>query len=115
MSAWRCAEHSGKIYNFVGHVHNQMLYYQSSVGKLIRFIPHPGDEVPVGKHRRWVAVVGSMGQPRDGSPLSCYALFDQATETLAFHRVAYDQYTAADKIVKAGLPQELADRLLTGN
>lgn len=115
MSAWRCAENSKKIYNFVGHMHDQMLYYQSSVGKLIRFNPHPGDEVPIGKHRRWVAVVGSLGQPRDGNPLACYALFDASQECMSFHRVTYDHYSAAEKVIKAGLPNEFADRLLTGN
>lgn len=115
MSAWRCAEHSEKIYTFVGHMHDQMLYYQSSVGKLIRFMPHPGDEVPTGRHRRWVSVVGSLGQPRDGKPQACYAIFSPSEENVAFQRVPYDHYLASEKVIKAGLPQELADRLLTGN
>lgn len=115
MSAWRCAEHSEKIYTFVGHMHDQMLYYQSSVGKLIRFMPHPGDNVPAGKHRRWVSVVGSLGQPRDGKPQACYAMFSPAEESITYHRVAYDHYLAAEKVMRAGLPQDLADRLLTGN
>jgi diadenosine tetraphosphatase ApaH/serine/threonine PP2A family protein phosphatase len=115
MSAWRCAEHSGKIYTFVGHMHDQMLYYQSSVGKLIRFSPHPGESIPAGKHRRWVAVVGSLGQPRDGKPEACFAMFEPSNESMTFHRVSYDHYLAAEKVARAGLPQELADRLLTGN
>jgi len=115
MSAWRCAEHSGKIYTFVGHMHDQMLYYQSSVGKLIRFAPHPGELVPTGKHRRWVAVVGSLGQPRDGKPEACYAIFEPGHEHMTFHRVPYDHYRAAEKVNRAGLPQDLANRLLTGH
>ena len=27
-------------------------------------------------HRRWVAIVGSVGQPRDRSPAAAYTLFD---------------------------------------
>jgi diadenosine tetraphosphatase ApaH/serine/threonine PP2A family protein phosphatase len=115
MSAWRCAEHSGKIYTFVGHMHDQMLYYQSSVGKLIRFAPHAGEPIPTGKHRRWVAVVGSLGQPRDGKPEACYAMFEPEVESMTFHRVPYDNYQAAQKVIRAGLPQDLANRLLTGN
>ena len=115
MSAWRCAEHSERIYTFVGHMHDQMLYYQSSVGKLIRFMPHPGDNVPAGKHRRWVSVVGSLGQPRDGKPQACYAMFSPSEESITYHRVPYDHYLAAEKVMRAGLPQDLADRLLTGN
>lgn len=115
MSAWRCAEASGKTYTFVGHAHDQALFFQSSVGKLIRFAPHPGDEIPVGRHRRWVCVVGSAGQPRDGSPKANYALFDVENEALYFHRVPYNHELAAKKIQLQGLPDALAKRLLTGN
>ncbi len=114
MSAWNCVQSSGKTYTFVGHVHEQALFYQSAVGKLIRFAPHPGDEVPVWKHRQWVGVVGSLGQPRDGNPEACFAVFEADSENLTFHRVPYDHYTAADKIRRAGLPDELAIRLITG-
>jgi predicted phosphodiesterase len=114
LSAWRSAESSGKIYTFSGHVHEQALYYQSSVGKLIRFAPHAGDAIPTGRHRRWVAIVGSLGQPRDNNPKANYALFDPQEENLYFHRVSYDHILAADKIRAAGLPQELANRLIQG-
>ena len=114
MSAWRCVQSSGKTYTFVGHAHEQALFYQSAVGKLIRFAPHPGDEVPVMHHRQWVAVVGSLGQPRDGNPEACFAVFEPELEVLTFHRTAYDQFTAADKVRCAGLPEDLANRLITG-
>jgi predicted phosphodiesterase len=114
MSAWRCVQSSGKTYTFVGHAHEQALFYQSAVGKLIRFSPHPGDEIPVMHHRQWVSVVGSLGQPRDGNPEACFAVFEPALETLTFHRAPYDQFTAADKVRRAGLPEDLANRLITG-
>jgi predicted phosphodiesterase len=114
MSAWRCAQSSGKSYTFVGHAHEQALFYQSAVGKLIRFTPHPGDEIPVLQHRQWVGVVGSLGQPRDGNPEACFAIFEPETEVLTFHRTAYDHFAAADKVRRAGLPEDLANRLITG-
>ena len=114
LSAWRSAEASGKIYTFSGHVHEQALYYQSSVGKLIRFAPHAGDAISTGRHRRWVSIVGSLGQPRDGNPKANYALFDPIAQTMHFHRVDYDHLLAADKIKHAGLPNELALRLIQG-
>jgi predicted phosphodiesterase len=114
MSAWRCVQHSGKTYTFAGHAHEQALFYQSAVGKLIRFAPHPGDEVPVMRHRQWVGIVGSLGQPRDGNPAACFAIFEPASETLTFHRTPYDYFTAADKVRRAGLPEDLANRLITG-
>jgi len=114
MSAWRCVQSSGKTYTFVGHAHEQALFYQSAVGKLIRFAPHPGDEVPVMHHRQWVSVVGSLGQPRDGNPEACFAVFEPALEAITFHRTPYDQFTAADNVRRAGLPEDLANRLITG-
>jgi len=114
MSAWRCAQNSGKSYTFVGHAHEQALFYQSAVGKLIRFSPRPGDEIPVLRHRQWVGVVGSLGQPRDGNPEACFAVFEPGAEVLTFHRVPYDHFSAAEKVRRAGLPEELANRLITG-
>lgn len=114
MSAWRCAQASEKSYTFVGHAHEQALFYQSAVGKLIRFAPHPGDEIPVLAHRQWVGVVGSLGQPRDGNPEACFAVFEPDSETLTFHRTAYDHFTAAEKVRNAGLPEDLVHRLITG-
>jgi predicted phosphodiesterase len=114
MSAWRCVQSSGKTYTFVGHAHEQALFYQSAVGKLIRFAPYPGDGVPVMHHRQWVSVVGSLGQPRDGNPEACFAVFAPELEVLTFYRTPYDQFTAAEKVRRAGLPEDLANRLITG-
>jgi len=114
MSAWRCVQSSGKPYTFVGHAHEQALFYQSAVGKLIHFAPHPSIGIPVMHHRQWVGVVGSLGQPRDGKPEACFAVFEPALELLTFHRTPYDQFTAADKVRRAGLPEDLANRLITG-
>ena len=114
MSAWRCAQSSEKSYTFVGHAHEQALFYQSAVGKLIRFAPHPGDEIPVLPHRQWVGVVGSLGQPRDGNPEACFAIFEPESGLLTFHRTPYDHFAAAEKVRLAGLPDDLATRLITG-
>ncbi|HJV95175.1 MAG TPA: metallophosphoesterase, partial [Albitalea sp.] len=60
-------------------------------------------------------IPGSAGQPRDGNPAACYAMFDTASATLTFHRVPYDHEAAGAKIRAAGLPQSLADRLVDGD
>ena len=114
MAAWHCAESSECTYTFVGHVHEATVYYQSTVGKLVRFHPHPGEPMPISRHRRWVSIAGSLGQPRDGNPAANYALFEPDEEIITFHRVDYDHYKAAEKVRKAGLPTELITRLLTG-
>ena len=52
-------------YIFCGHVHEQKLYYMGADGRPMPFRPVPGTPIPTGKHRQWLAIVGSAGQPRD--------------------------------------------------
>ena len=58
--------------------------------------------------------VGSVGQPRDGNPYASCGILDTETLTLRVARVPYDIERAAVKIMRAGLPQELALRLFQG-
>lgn len=101
-------------YIFCGHVHEQRLYNLSPTGKTGEFQPTPDVPIPVPSHRQWLALPGSAGQPRDGSPSAAYALFDTAQSMLTFRRVPYDHDAAADKIRRAGLPSSFADRLIHG-
>jgi diadenosine tetraphosphatase ApaH/serine/threonine PP2A family protein phosphatase len=99
---------------FCGHIHRPALYSMSSAGKMTSFIPTTGVAVPLLPGRRWLAVLGSVGQPRDGNPAACFALFDTEKQEIAYCRVPYDVETAASRIRKNGLPHWLADRLLVG-
>jgi diadenosine tetraphosphatase ApaH/serine/threonine PP2A family protein phosphatase len=99
---------------FCGHVHQQQLYYRAADGQPMAFSPVPGVPVPLAAHRTWLAVVGSVGQPRDGDPRAMYALFDMKQARLAFHRIAYDHTAAAAAIRAAGLPESFALRLERG-
>jgi diadenosine tetraphosphatase ApaH/serine/threonine PP2A family protein phosphatase len=99
---------------FCGHVHEPVLYTQGATARPVPFRPVPGVAIPVPPHRRWLAVVGSAGQPRDGNTAACYAMLDTDRPTLTFHRVPYDWRTAAAKIRAAGLPENLARRLERG-
>ena len=78
------------------------------------FRPVAGTPIPVRGHRRWVAIVGSVGQPRDRNPAAAYALFESARRQITFYRVPYDAGAAADKIRRAGLPGSLAVRVEMG-
>ena len=99
---------------FAGHVHAQTLFYSGADHLLAKFLPEPGIAIPVSPQRRWVATVGSVGQPRDGRPDAMYAMLDTQSWTLCFHRVAYDFFDAAQRIRAAGLPEFLAARLEHG-
>lgn len=99
---------------FCGHVHEPMLYYIGTGGHPIPFRPIAGTPIPTAKHRQWLAIVGSAGQPRDENNAACYALADLERARLTFFRVPYDHATAAQKIRAAGLPERLALRLERG-
>ena len=99
--------------SFCGHVHRPALY-SSAGGKVTHFRPVSQTPVPLLAQRRWLAVVGSVGQPRDGNPAAAFCLYDTVSAELQFRRVAYDVETASQKIRAAGLPASLADRLLEG-
>ena len=60
---------------------------------------------------------GGVGQPRDGDWRASYALIDTEEEppdNVEFHRIEYDVEEAARKIIEAGLPRFLAERLFEG-
>jgi diadenosine tetraphosphatase ApaH/serine/threonine PP2A family protein phosphatase len=101
-------------YVFSGHVHEQKLFFMGAEGRPMLFRPVPGTPIPTAKHRRWLAIVGSAGQPRDRSNHACYALADAERERLTFFRVPYDYALAARKIRAAGLPERVARRLERG-
>ncbi|MGC2517631.1 MAG: metallophosphoesterase family protein [Burkholderiales bacterium] len=113
-AAQKSVEAAQTAYTFSGHVHDQALYFQNAQGKMSEFRPQPGSPVPVSSHRRWLALVGSVGQPRDHNPAAAYALFDSGSERITFHRVPYDHLAAAQKIRQAGLPAALAYRVEHG-
>lgn len=99
---------------FCGHVHDPMLWTRSTTGRIAGFQPVPDTAIPLSAARRWLAVVGSAGQPRDGDPAACWALFDAAARTITWRRVPYDHHAAAAKVRAAGLPERFAARLETG-
>ena len=57
---------------------------------------------------------GSVGQPRDGDPRASFAIFDTGERTITLRRVRYDIPAAQRKIIDAGLPEQLAERLEEG-
>jgi diadenosine tetraphosphatase ApaH/serine/threonine PP2A family protein phosphatase len=99
---------------FCGHVHEQRLYFMGEGRFATPFRPMPGTPIPTTRQRRWLAIIGSAGQPRDRNTAACYALADLGRERITFYRVPYDFELAAQKIRRAGLPERLARRLERG-
>jgi predicted phosphodiesterase len=99
---------------FCGHVHRPALYTMSAAGKTTAFTPQTGAAIHLLPTRRWLAVLGSVGQPRDGNPAASYAMLDTERRELTYCRAPYDVEAAAGRILSKGLPAWLADRLTQG-
>jgi diadenosine tetraphosphatase ApaH/serine/threonine PP2A family protein phosphatase len=99
---------------FCGHIHQPAVYSMSATAKMTAFTPTTGGAVPLLQGRRWLVVLGSVGQPRDGNPAASYAMLDTDKRELTYCRAAYDIEQAAAAIRKKGLPVWLANRLFQG-
>ncbi len=99
---------------FCGHTHFPALFHATPLTPPQRHLPTEGKATPLLAQRRWLAVLGSVGQPRDKNPAACYGLFDDVRNTLTYVRVPYDADLTARKIRAAGLPEILAARLTLG-
>lgn len=63
---------------------------------------------------RYLINPGSVGQPRDRDPRAAFAIFDSKLKRLYHYRVPYQVKLARKRILKAGLPPLLGDRILHG-
>lgn len=63
---------------------------------------------------KYIVNVGSVGQPRDNNPAAACCIYDADKKTVEMKRISYDILTARKKIISAGLPRFLAERLLKG-
>jgi len=101
---------------FFGHSHVAEVYFLSSLRsrklKHQRFLVTTDFQLQPGG--AYLINVGSVGQPRDGNPYAACGILDTETLRLRVFRVPYDVERAAIKIIRAGLPQELALRLFQG-
>lgn len=100
--------------SFCGHIHRPALYCLGANGKATPFAPSSSTGIPLLPQRRWLAVMGAVGQPRDGNPAAAYGILDTDRGELEYHRVGYDIEGAAAKIRAVGLSEGLATRLFKG-
>jgi predicted phosphodiesterase len=94
---------------FFGHTHFPIAYIRDSGIKRVR-VP----QLTIEPTRKYFINAGSVGQPRDGDWRAAYCIFDAERNIVEQRRVKYDVETTQKKIVKAGLPRLLADRLSIG-
>lgn len=105
---------TGQRLTFCGHTHVPALFGLTATARLLHHEPAADVMLPLLQPRRWLAIIGAVGQPRDGNPAACYGLFDTSRAECGWMRVPYDIEAAARKIRAAGLPEALAARLFEG-
>jgi predicted phosphodiesterase len=97
-----------------GHTHLPVIFSEEA-GQLSGIVPELAvHDVRIQNGVRFLVNVGSVGQPRDGDPRAAYATYDSSGPTLVLRRIEYPVNVAQRKIVAAGLPQTLANRLAIG-
>jgi predicted phosphodiesterase len=99
---------------FFGHTHDQGGFQIRRNGKINVIDPRVPNGLVLAPRSKYLVNPGSVGQPRDRNPDAAYAIYSPAERSIEFRRVEYDANAAAKKIVKAGLPERLAARLLIG-
>lgn len=113
-SAERSLRATMKRLTFCGHVHRPQLYHMTPLKPAIAFKPQTGTPIPLVGNRKWLAVQGAVGQPRDENPGASWGVFDTDQNEFTYLRTSYDIESAAGKIHAAHLPQILAARLYIG-
>jgi predicted phosphodiesterase len=94
---------------FLGHSHVPVTFYK---GETVSFSMNPEIELSTGV--KTLVNIGSVGQPRDENPMASCAIYDTEQHKIWIRRVEYDIESAASKIVAAGLPEILGERLKYG-
>jgi diadenosine tetraphosphatase ApaH/serine/threonine PP2A family protein phosphatase len=97
-----------------GHTHVVAGYNVTNKTDIVSSIHDSPIRIPPDGGARFLVNCGAVGQPRDGDPRAAYGLLDSSTRTLSLARVEYDVAAAQAKIVAAGLPDVLAQRLAVG-
>ena len=94
---------------FFGHTHVPLAFekYGTVTGG-------PYHEVRLQANHKYLINVGSVGQPRDGDSRAALVTFAPDDRLVQLHRVEYDVEKAQRKILSAGLPDRLAQRLGVG-
>ncbi len=95
---------------FFGHTHQRRVFTYRS-GDVTSGVP---ETLTFESDCLYLINPGSVGQPRDSIPMASYLIYDVDKQSIRFYHVKYDIQKASEKVIKAGLPKALAERLYWG-
>ncbi|MBW2689876.1 MAG: metallophosphoesterase family protein [Deltaproteobacteria bacterium] len=99
---------------FIGHSHRPLVITRKHFFSVNLQAVSGVAEFSVNDSKRRIINCGSVGQPRDDDPRSCYLIYDSRTCKMEFYRVSYDMGKTVKAVKNAGLPSVLGRRLLKG-
>jgi diadenosine tetraphosphatase ApaH/serine/threonine PP2A family protein phosphatase len=99
---------------FFGHSHFPVVFGLSPDAITTVLTAAPSFRFRLRPGVRYLINPGSIGQPRDGNPSASFAIYDSEAKTVTIYRVPYKVEETQQRILKAGLPRPLADRLALG-
>ena len=116
LEALRALEESERPVCIFGHTHIPCAFrLAGGVFTLLLRGAHGDEKLPLEAGASYLINPGSVGQPRDGDARAAYALLNLSGETAcSWFRVHYAVEEAQVKVLEAGLPASLADRLAVG-
>jgi predicted phosphodiesterase len=94
---------------FYGHTHVPRVFVRDS-----RVQEVPAENIALETGSKYFINTGSVGQPRDGDWRASYCVYNLDDHVVNFRRLEYDIKTAQKKILAAGLPESLAERIEHG-
>lgn len=118
--AWAPLQEKNTAVTFIGHTHIQGGFAQKGHEwheLRPRYRTYNEAEswvLTIPKDTRHLINPGSIGQPRDCDWRAAYAIYDIDAAEITFHRVPYDLTSSQGRILMAGLPERLAERLREG-
>jgi predicted phosphodiesterase len=94
---------------FFGHTHVPMAFIRDECVRRVKI-----DQLHIETSKKYFINAGSVGQPRDADWRAAYCVYDIENNVVELRRVKYELAAAQKKIVNAGLPPLLAERLALG-
>ena len=115
LDAVRALKTSSRPLCLFGHTHYPVTF-ELSADAFDTLVPTTASiaELWLKEGAKYLVNPGSVGQPRDGDPRAAYAIVDTRRRCVELLRLTYPVEGAQDKVIRAGLPEVLAQRLAVG-
>lgn len=109
-SAWETFNQLETNICFIGHTHVAGVFIKDRKDHITY---RQDNTIGIKEDTAYIVNTGSVGQPRDADPRAAYCIYDTEKKEVCLKRIDYDKLSARKKIIQAGLPRFLGDRLIS--